>query len=542
MGGGKDRDANLATATKNLQRQNSALSNLSTSKQQSHLSRDAVWVILKFDGDLKKEGEEQVIRLGKHFQQNVYGEKSLLALHSTYRHRLEMRTADDGAQVATAAIFAKSLLNLKGSLQQTAAAYIHNNTSISTTNNQGGGGGGGGGAGGGGSGQQQQQGGHDSLVSSPIDGRNTLLGPPGGSSDTMIIPSITTPSGPQSSSSAVTSPPANMLSSPSFGDESTGTGTASGITKIGTMTTSHPGGAGVGGLPIPPPLPQRKSGGSTIGAETMSSPSSVGGVALGGVVNNSDKDIIPGGSSDARAVEATTAKSGTGSGRKTAELSKLLLTENRNALYKIVNSKNSSTEEVLNFFDNSIAQKAIKDLMHRFGSLYNAAVYVTELCQPKADAAEIFGGAASSVNIAAEIPEGGFVSDNNQNNSAGADVEENERHKQQQQQAKETENPSSSEFPQVYERWKNMKKKLLPPKNNRDRLLDLTVVPTLHWMLHYDLTYNVEALQSLFDEETLTQLRDIVPKLASVIIPQEFGLTIPAKVKIACLLLKVLTF
>ena len=74
-----------------------------------------IWIIVKYGGLLTAHGEREAAELGRFFQEHAYHEN-----WTRYRP-LEIRTVDDHAW-ATAAVFTKNLLQVRGSLQQTAAS------------------------------------------------------------------------------------------------------------------------------------------------------------------------------------------------------------------------------------------------------------------------------------------------------------------------------------------------------------------------------------------------------------------------------------
>eukprot|EP00397_Hematodinium_sp_SG-2012_P000639 GEMP01000640.1.p1 GENE.GEMP01000640.1~~GEMP01000640.1.p1 ORF type:complete len:1067 (+),score=179.97 GEMP01000640.1:1782-4982(+) len=85
----------------------------------------AVWVIIKWGGNLTEEGHEQAVTVGKDFRSSMYPDvDGLLRLHATYRHDLKIYTTEEAREIATAAAFAKGLLCLRGSLAQIATMCI----------------------------------------------------------------------------------------------------------------------------------------------------------------------------------------------------------------------------------------------------------------------------------------------------------------------------------------------------------------------------------------------------------------------------------
>ncbi|CAD7945425.1 unnamed protein product [Amoebophrya sp. A25] len=85
---------------------------------------EKVWLVLKTGGDLTTEGMLQAERLGSFFRNQAYEGEDIAKLHQAYRHRLELKVTDDGCQLGTAAVFAKTLLQTSGSLPQSAVAYV----------------------------------------------------------------------------------------------------------------------------------------------------------------------------------------------------------------------------------------------------------------------------------------------------------------------------------------------------------------------------------------------------------------------------------
>lgn len=87
--------------------------------------KDTLWVIVKWGGNLTKEGDEEAINCGKDFRAAMYpDDDGLLTLHATYRHDLKIYTTEESREIATAAAFAKGLLCLRGSLAQIATMCI----------------------------------------------------------------------------------------------------------------------------------------------------------------------------------------------------------------------------------------------------------------------------------------------------------------------------------------------------------------------------------------------------------------------------------
>ncbi|OEU18075.1 hypothetical protein FRACYDRAFT_184644 [Fragilariopsis cylindrus CCMP1102] len=87
-----------------------------------------VQLILKWGGDLTKLGENQAIKLGKQFRQEIYPDApggGILRLHSTFRHDLKIKTSDEGRVMKTAAAFAKGLLELEGEIPPILVSLVH---------------------------------------------------------------------------------------------------------------------------------------------------------------------------------------------------------------------------------------------------------------------------------------------------------------------------------------------------------------------------------------------------------------------------------
>lgn len=87
-----------------------------------------VQLILKWGGNLTKLGENQAIRLGQQFRQEMYPDApggGILRLHATFRHDLKIRTSDEGRVMKTAAAFAKGLLELEGEIPPILVSLVH---------------------------------------------------------------------------------------------------------------------------------------------------------------------------------------------------------------------------------------------------------------------------------------------------------------------------------------------------------------------------------------------------------------------------------
>ncbi|KAL3914527.1 MAG: hypothetical protein SGILL_006070 [Bacillariaceae sp.] len=87
-----------------------------------------VQLILKWGGNLTKLGENQAIRLGRQFRQEMYPDApggGILRLHSTFRHDLKIKTSDEGRVMKTAAAFAKGLLELEGEIPPILVSLVH---------------------------------------------------------------------------------------------------------------------------------------------------------------------------------------------------------------------------------------------------------------------------------------------------------------------------------------------------------------------------------------------------------------------------------
>jgi inositol-hexakisphosphate/diphosphoinositol-pentakisphosphate 1-kinase len=87
-----------------------------------------VQLILKWGGNLTKLGENQAIRLGRQFRQEMYPDApggGILRLHSTFRHDLKIKTSDEGRVMKTAAAFSKGLLELDGEIGPILVSLVH---------------------------------------------------------------------------------------------------------------------------------------------------------------------------------------------------------------------------------------------------------------------------------------------------------------------------------------------------------------------------------------------------------------------------------
>ena len=87
-----------------------------------------VQLVLKWGGNLTKLGENQAIRLGQTFRQDMYPDApggGILRLHSTFRHDLKIKTSDEGRVMKTAAAFAKGLLELEGEIPPILVSLVH---------------------------------------------------------------------------------------------------------------------------------------------------------------------------------------------------------------------------------------------------------------------------------------------------------------------------------------------------------------------------------------------------------------------------------
>lgn len=87
-----------------------------------------VQLVLKWGGNLTKLGENQAIRLGQRFRQEMYPDSSgggILRLHSTFRHDMKIKTSDEGRVMKTAAAFAKGLLELEGEIPPILVSLVH---------------------------------------------------------------------------------------------------------------------------------------------------------------------------------------------------------------------------------------------------------------------------------------------------------------------------------------------------------------------------------------------------------------------------------
>lgn len=83
--------------------------------------KPSLLLILKWGGELTKDGKKQAEDLGTAFRKLYPGSEGskdtgFLRLHSTYRHDLKIYASDEGRVQTTAAAFAKGLLALDGEL------------------------------------------------------------------------------------------------------------------------------------------------------------------------------------------------------------------------------------------------------------------------------------------------------------------------------------------------------------------------------------------------------------------------------------------
>ena len=74
-------------------------------------------LVIKWGGVLTPLGRQHAEEIGRAFRERLYpGVDGLIRLHSTYRHDLKIYSSDEGRVQATAAAFAKGLLDLEGHL------------------------------------------------------------------------------------------------------------------------------------------------------------------------------------------------------------------------------------------------------------------------------------------------------------------------------------------------------------------------------------------------------------------------------------------
>ncbi|CAD7958417.1 unnamed protein product [Amoebophrya sp. A120] len=88
------------------------------------LEEKKILIVLKSGGQLTEHGEQQATLLGKKMRTESYKGEDIHVLQTQYRHQFDLKITDDGCQLSTAAVFTKSLLNVCGSIAQTAVAYV----------------------------------------------------------------------------------------------------------------------------------------------------------------------------------------------------------------------------------------------------------------------------------------------------------------------------------------------------------------------------------------------------------------------------------
>ena len=170
------------------------------------------------------------------------------------------------------------------------------------------------------------------------------------------------------------------------------------------------------------------------------------------------------------------------------------LIASRAQVFEVINSNIEKVSEVVERFDEEPVQTAVRQLMARFGSLYQGFAHVVDILR----------------RVDSDHPVA-----------------------------------SSPQMEQAVARWVHLADKFgrlpgdLPGISRRaEQAFNVSLLPNLHWSLRYETVNNKQGMEGLFSRETLNDLQETVGLFARIVIPNEFGFTRSDKSRIACHILR----